>query len=76
MKKVTVDSQSKMILRYLETRKRGLTPLDALEKFGCMRLSARIHDLRQEGHEIETYMEEEVYDDGTKKRYARYFLKH
>ena len=29
-----------------------ITPLSALEKFGCFRLSARIWDLRNEGHPI------------------------
>lgn len=76
MKHLSIDSQEKLILRYLQTHKRGITPMDALGKFGCYRLSARICDLRQKGHDIETYWEEEEYEDGTKKRYARYFLKH
>lgn len=29
-----------------------LTPLDALDRFGCFRLGARIKDLRQLGHHI------------------------
>lgn len=31
-----------------------ITPLSALEKFGCLRLSARIWDLRHEGYPIVT----------------------
>lgn len=31
-----------------------LTPLQALQKWGCMRLGARIHELRQEGMDITT----------------------
>lgn len=31
-----------------------ITPLEALEKFGCLRLGARIYDLRQLGYNIET----------------------
>ncbi len=44
-------SQSAWILGQL---KRGyrLTPLDALHGCGCMRLGARIYDLRQAGHKI------------------------
>ena len=45
-------SQCEMILKYMKTHKRGITPLVAMEKFGCMRLSGRIHDLRAEGYVI------------------------
>jgi hypothetical protein len=31
-----------------------LTPLDALNLYGCFRLTSRIWDLKQEGHEIFT----------------------
>jgi hypothetical protein len=33
---------------------RSITPIKALEKFGCFRLGARIWDLRQMGYRIET----------------------
>jgi hypothetical protein len=38
----------------LECLKSGykITPLEALNKFGCMRLGARIWDLKREGHPI------------------------
>jgi hypothetical protein len=29
-----------------------ITPLQALQWFGCMRLAARIRDLRDDGHDI------------------------
>lgn len=67
-------SQNKKILRYLKTHKRGITPMDALRLFGCFRLSARIKDLRESGNNIYTEMETKEYEDGTVKRYARYFL--
>ncbi len=39
----------------LEQLKRGpLTPMDALNGCGCFRLGARIHELRQAGHNIKT----------------------
>lgn len=69
------DSQNRKILRYMETHKRGITSIDALEKFHCFRLSGRIFDLRQMGYDIETYYEQKVNADGVKVRYARYFLK-
>lgn len=44
-------SQAIQIWEYL--RKGGkLTALDALMKFNCLRLSARIQDLKREGKEI------------------------
>ena len=33
-----------------------LTPIDALQQFGCFRLAARISDLKQEGYHIKKKM--------------------
>jgi len=46
-------SQNKKIADYLNKGKK-LTPIDALNKFGCFRLAARIADLRNEGMNIKT----------------------
>jgi hypothetical protein len=46
-------TQSDKILCYLSTGK-PLTPLMALRRFGCLRLGARIYDLKEEGHKIRT----------------------
>lgn len=46
------QSQNKNILNYLQKHKR-ITPIQALNKFGCFRLSARISDLEDIGHIIE-----------------------
>ena len=46
-------TQNQQILEYLKSGKK-LTPIIALEKFGCFRLSARIFNLREEGHAIIT----------------------
>lgn len=62
-------SQNQQILDHLKNNP-SITPLEALQKFGCFRLAARIHDLRDKGHEIETYTMEDEH--GTK--YARYVL--
>jgi len=42
--------------RILKALQRGqkLTPLDILRRFGCYRASARIADLRAQGHKIKT----------------------
>lgn len=47
-------SQSQEILDYLLDGGR-ITQLDALKHFGCLRLSGRIHDLREKGYPIETH---------------------
>jgi len=42
----------------LEALQKGeLTAIDALKKFGCFRLAARIYRLRQSGHKIEKRMQ-------------------
>ena len=46
-------SQNKQIADYLNKGKK-LTTLDALNKFGCFRLAARIADLRASGMNIVT----------------------
>lgn len=61
------DSQSKAILTYLKSGKR-LTALEAIPRFECMRLAARIHELR-EFHPIEKRMIE-LYNG---KRVAQYY---
>jgi hypothetical protein len=60
-------TQSDQILAHL---KGGgtLTPLEALDKFGCFRLGARIWDLKQEGHDIQAAR----VDVGNGKKVARY----
>lgn len=39
-------NQRKAVLEYLKTHKKGITPMEALNKFGIMRLSAVIYDLK------------------------------
>ena len=49
-----IESQADAILKYMETHKKGITPIDALELCGCFRLSARIWDLRHKGFVFES----------------------
>ena len=62
------QTQAKSILRYLENGGK-ITPIEALTKFGCMRLGARIWDLRQDGKPIE---KNTVLRNG--KHVAQYYL--
>lgn len=61
-------SQSEKILCALKTGK-PVTPLIALRRFGCMRLAARIGELRRDGHRVRSRM---VTIRG--KRFASYWL--
>jgi hypothetical protein len=62
-------SQAQRILRHLQAG-HSLTPLEALERFGCFRLAARVHELRREGYAVL----EETVTTAQGKRVARYFL--
>ena len=46
-------TQTQSILLHLK-RERGITPLEALRRYGCFRLAARIAELRAAGHDILT----------------------
>lgn len=50
-------SQAEQILNHLRAGKH-LTPLEALNRFSCLRLSGRILELREAGYRIETQMVE------------------
>lgn len=67
-------SQSEQILHYMQTHKRGITQLKALERFGCLRLSGRIHDLRSAGYPIMTNIIEVPNRNGEISRVAEYRL--
>jgi hypothetical protein len=62
-------TQAGRILAYLRAGNR-LTALDALERFGCFRLAARIHELRRDGWAIE----ERTVETPSGKRVAEYSL--
>lgn len=65
---MSTRSQLTQILNHLK-RGRSLTAIQALNKFGCMRLSARILDLKEMGYSIAS---DYIKQDG--KRFARYRL--
>lgn len=63
-----MESQTVLIRKHLESGK-TITPLEALSMYGCLRLGARIYDLRQDGLPIKT----EIKRNG-RKRFAEYSL--
>ena len=62
-------TQNEAILEYLKTGN-GITALEALELCGCMRLGARVADLRRQGHHIRS----EMVRTSPGKHIARYRL--
>ena len=66
-------SDKNRVLAYL--REHGsITPLEALNSFGCYRLGARVWDLRRDGHTISTEIVEGKDQHGEAMRYAKYRL--
>jgi len=68
-------SQREKILKYMKTHKRGITPLQAMERFGCMSLAQRIYDLRGMGCDINSELVEVKNRYGETCRVSRYTLK-
>ena len=62
-------SQTTRILAHLE-KGRSITPIYALNNFGCMRLASRIEELRSKGYRINTRM----VKNRSGARYASYSL--
>lgn len=60
-------SQTEQIKNHL--LKASITPIEALNYYGCFRLASRINDLRKEGLNVKTEM---VKKDG--KTFAKYYL--
>ena len=56
------DSQTKKIKKHLEDGK-TITAIEALNDYNCFRLSARIHDLRQQGMNIKRENVRRGWDD-------------
>ena len=64
------NSQSLRILAFLKSGK-SITPIQALNRFGCFRLAARIHNLKSMGYRITSTTKT---NPKTKKKYASYSI--
>lgn len=64
------NKQLEQVREHLITH-RTITPIQALEQYGCYRLAARICDLRKEGLQIVT----SVKNKSKVERYAKYTLR-
>lgn len=63
------ETQTAQILAHLKTG-RSITPLEALDQYGCFRLGARIFDLKERGFKIHS----ERVEVAPGKRVASYTL--
>lgn len=66
-------SQKEMVLEHLKQGKE-ITPLEALKKYGSLRLGAIIFNLRREGYNISTRIVYYKNENGYTSNYAVYKL--
>lgn len=67
MKLLKLKPQARKVLNHL-TKRKSISPLEALHVYGIYRLAACIHELRKIGIQINTVMKA----DATGHHYARY----
>ena len=67
------DSQCKLILHYMKERG-SITAKEALKLCGCMRLAARISDLKKRGIPIKSEPSYYISENGYRVRHATYSL--
>ena len=66
-------TNKQMILQYIMDNG-SITPVDAMREFGCMRLAARIADIKADGYKIIRTIETGTNRYGKKVKYARYAI--
>lgn len=62
-----MKTQTQNILAHLQLGN-SITPIEALNMFGCLRLGARIHDIKRLGYDVIT----EIKQVGDHKHVAEY----
>lgn len=67
-------TQASEVLHYMQTHKRGITSMQAIERFGATRLSDIIYRLKKLGFEIESESITEKNRYGHTVTYSRYYL--
>ena len=67
-------TQNERILRHLHDFG-SITPMEAMKEYSCMRLGARIWELKRAGYQIDRKMEQSKNRYGERVTYARYTLK-
>lgn len=73
MRKKGTTSQNAQLLKHL-LGGGTTTSLDALKRFGCLRLAARVYDLRNRGHQIRSNPVVVTNLDGEQSTVHEYYL--
>lgn len=66
-------TQNEMVLQHLKAYG-SITPKEAMDLYAVMRLGARIHELKKDGHRIQTTNEKAMNRFGDPVHFARYRL--
>lgn len=66
-------TQCEQVLEYMKDFG-SISPLEAMQDIGCMRLAARIADLREQGHPIGRRMKTSKNRYGRDVSFAEYYL--
>ena len=66
-------TQNEVVLRLLLDN-RSITSLEAMNKYGIMRLGARVYDLKKQGYPIKTYLRVGKSRNGESMVFAEYRL--
>lgn len=64
-------TQNEVVLRLLLDN-RSITSLEAMNKYGIMRLGARVYDLKKQGYPIKTFLRIGKSRNGESMVYAEY----
>lgn len=64
-------TQNEAVLRHLLDNG-GITSLEAMNKYGIMRLGARVYDLKKQGYPIKTFLRIGKSRNGESMVYAEY----
>lgn len=64
-------TQNEAVLRHLLDNG-GITSLEAMERYGIMRLGARVYDLKKQGYPIKTFLRIGKSRNGESMVYAEY----
>ena len=64
-----MKTQTQNIIEYMQ-QGNAITPIEALNKFGCLRLGARIFDIKRLGYDVITH----IKDVSDHKHVAEYSL--
>lgn len=71
---ISREAQTRQILRHMEAGN-AITGIEALDRFRCMRLPARVADLRKAGVPVQDAWDYELDENGkVVRKWKKYFI--